>query len=157
MDIYTISFFGHRRLNNTEQYESILRDHICDFIESKEYVEFLVGRDGDFDLLASSVIVKCTQKIDYGNVRHILVLPYMRAEYRDNKEYYLQYYDDVEICERSSDTHYKSAITIRNREMVDRSDLVIFCVEHSGGAYKTMKYAEKCNKEYINIANAIIL
>ena len=41
---------------------------------------------------------------------------------------------------------------IRNREMVDRSDLVIFCVERSsGGAYQTMKYAVKQEKNIINL------
>ena len=153
MDIFTVSFFGHRKLYHTEQYKSILKKHICGFIESKDYVEFLVGRDGDFDLLVSSVITKCTEMLDYGNTRHILVLPYMRADYRDNREYFLEYYDEVEVCPASSEAHYKSAITVRNRDMVDRSDLIVFCAEHKGGAYDTMKYAEKQGKEYINIAD----
>jgi len=36
--------------------------------------------------------------------------------------------------------------------MVDRSDLVIFCVErNSGGAYQTMKYAMRQEKHIINL------
>ena len=43
---------------------------------------------------------------------------------------------------------------IRNQEMVDRSDLVIFCVERSsGGAYQTMKYAIKNQKNIINLCS----
>ena len=152
MDIYTVSFFGHRELYDFTRYEEILEKHIRNLIEVKEYVDFLVGRDGDFDQLVSSTIIRCVDKYAYGNTHHILVLPYMRAEYRDNMDSFLKYYDEVEICSSSYDAHYKSAITIRNRDMVDRSDFIFFCVDREGGAYKTMKYAEKQKKPYINIA-----
>ena len=67
----------------------------------------------------------------------------MKAEFRDNEKEFLEYYDDVEICEQSSKAHYKSAMQIRNRAMIDRSDLIICCIHHkSGGAYKTVQYAE---------------
>lgn len=37
--------------------------------------------------------------------------------------------------------------------MVDRSDLVIFCVQHeSGGTWQTMKYAMQRGVRYINLA-----
>ena len=37
--------------------------------------------------------------------------------------------------------------------MVDRSDLVVFCVEHnSGGAYQTMQYAKKANTNIVNLS-----
>lgn len=48
----------------------------------------------------------------------------------------------------------KQAIQARNREIVDRSDLVVFWVENNtGGAYRTMKYAENEQTEIINLAN----
>lgn len=53
---------------------------------------------------------------------------------------------------KSCKAHPKSAIQIRNKYMVNRSDLVIFYVETtSGGAYQTMKYADKQCKNIINI------
>lgn len=83
-----------------------------------------------------------------------LVLPYMKAEYRDNEKEYLNYYDEVEVCEESSDAHPKAAIRIRNRNLVDRSDLIVCCIQRkSGGAYKTMQYAEKRGKCIINLAD----
>jgi len=37
--------------------------------------------------------------------------------------------------------------------MIDRSHLVIFCVEHkSGGAYQSLLYAQKNNVLYINLS-----
>lgn len=42
----------------------------------------------------------------------------------------------------------------RNRAMVDRSDLVVFCIQHEiGGAWQTMEYAKKQGISYINIAD----
>lgn len=41
---------------------------------------------------------------------------------------------------------------IRNREMVDRADLVICYIEHKeGGAYKTVQYALMMGKTVINL------
>ena len=83
---------------------------------------------------------------------HILVLPYDTAEYRNNREIFDNYYDEVEICEKTCTAHYKSAIQIRNKAMVDRSDLVVFYLEYkSGGAYQTYKYAVKQKKKIILI------
>ena len=76
----------------------------------------------------------------------------MTAEYRDHEDDYLIYYDDVEISQNAAGAHPKGAMQIRNREMVDRSDLVIFCVERSSGvAYQTMKYAMKQEKIILNL------
>ena len=123
-------------------------------ITQKEYVDFLIGRDGDFDLLASAAIKRAVRSYDYGNTHFTLVLPYLKAEYRDNEKEYLDYYDEVEVCAESSEAHPKSAIQIRNRSMIDRSDLVVCYVQHnSGGAYRTLQYAEKQGKRIINISD----
>ena len=144
MDIYTVSFFGHREIENSLEVEQKLEAILTELIKTKQYIEFLVGREGEFDILAASVVKRVKKQMDYGNCSLVLVLPYMKAEFRDNEKDFLDYYDDVEICEQSAKAHYKSAMQIRNRAMVDRSDLVICCIQHkSGGAYKTVRYAEE--------------
>ena len=153
MDIFTVSFFGHRELDSAFDLENKL-DHILhDLLTQKQYVELLIGRDGEFDLFAASIIKAAIRKYSSGNATVTLVLPYMKAEYRDNEQSYLDYYDDVEICEESSAAHFKSAIQIRNRSMVDRSDMVICCVNRKGGAYQTMQYAIKQDKAVVNLAD----
>ena len=138
MDIYTVSFFGHREIENSLEVERKLEAKISELIHTKQYVKFLVGREGEFDILAASVVKRVKKQMDYGNCSLIWVLPYMKAEFRDNEKEYLDYYDDVEICDQSAKAHYKSAMQIRNRAMVNRSDLVICCIQRkSGGAYKT--------------------
>ena len=153
MDTYTVAFFGHRELTDAfaieERLKPILRDLIC----NKEYVEFLVGRDGEFDQLAASAVREAVERYGSGNTSLVLVLPYERAEYRDNIDSYLVYYDEVEICPESAKAHFKAAIGIRNRVMVDRAELVVCAVERkSGGAYTAMKYAEKQGKRIINLS-----
>ena len=153
MTIYTVSFFGHREIERPSEVEKNLENLLHDIIIHKEYVEFLIGRGGEFDLLASSVIRRIIVKYGSGNASLILVLPYMRADYRDNTANFLNYYDEVEIYKESSTAYFKSAIQVRNRSMVDRSDLVVCCIQHkSGGAYKTIQYAEKQNRKIINLA-----
>ena len=54
--------------------------------------------------------------------------------------------------EAAAGSHYKNAHQTRNRAMVDRSDLVVFCTQRdSGGAWQTMKYAKKQGKPCINL------
>ena len=154
MNIYSVSFFGHRYIERGMEIENRLDELLHDLITQKEYVDFLIGREGEFDILASAAIKRAINKYAYGNTHFTLVLPYMKAEYRDNEKEFLDYYGDVEICYESSIAHPKSAIQIRNRSMVDRSDLVVCCVQHNtGGAYHTLLYAEKQDKQIINISN----
>lgn len=152
MNIYTVSFFGHRDVRNMFAIEERLNPILRDLINNKEYIEFLVGRDGEFDQLISSAIIRAKEKYAYGNVSHILVLPYECADYRDNKESFEQYYDEVQICTESLKAHFKAAILERNKSMVRHSDLVICYVERrSGGAYQTVSYAKKQRKKIINL------
>ena len=153
MEIYTVSLFGHRQIDDPFSVERVLEIMVRQLLAEKEYVEFLVGRDGEFDLLAASVIKRCRRAVGEGNSALIWMLPYPTAEYRDHEEEYMNYYDGVEVSQNAAGAHFKSAMQIRNREMVDRSDLVIFCVEHQkGGAYQSMRYAEKQGVPFINIS-----
>ena len=146
-------FFGHRYIDNPLKVEELLETEIRKLINEKEYVEFLVGRNGDFDRCASSAILRVRKNVRANNSALVLMLPYATAEYLNNEEYFNGYYTDVEISYKASIAHPKAAIQIRNREMVTRADLIICYVEeNSGGAYKTVQYAEKVSKTIINLA-----
>ncbi len=156
MNIYTVSFFGHREIEDLPRIEENLVNVVLEIIKQKEYVKFLVGQYGEFDWLSSSVISRVVAKCGYNNSSLVLVLPYMKASYRKNKQNYYIFYNQVEICKESSLAHYKSAIQICNKSIVDRSDLVICCIQHkSGGAYKTIQYAKKQNCPIINVNDKI--
>ena len=125
---YTVSFFGHRIIEQPLLIEQRLEELIGSLLQSKEYVEFLVGRNGDFDQLVSSSIRRCKREIRADNSAHVWVLPYVTADFRDYEEDYRAYYDEIEVFD-SADKHFKAAFQARNRSMVDRADIVVFCVE----------------------------
>lgn len=152
MNVFTVSFFGHRIIENPLLIEQYLEALIRKLLKEKEYVEFLVGRDGEFDQMVSSVILRCKRTVRNDNSVHVWVLPYVTTAYRDNEKAYQDYYDEIEVCGISAGTHYKGAYQARNRAMVDRSNLVVCCIQHqNGGAWQTMKYAKKQHKACINI------
>ena len=149
MNIFTVSLFGHRKIDCSRQLSHQLTLTIQRLVQEKPYTSFLIGRNGEFDEYAASLI-KCVQK-DSGNENSdmTLVLPYTVASIED----YEKYYDNVIIFENVYGVHPKSAITLKNWWMVERSDLVIVYVEHDkGGAYTAMKYAKKLNKDIINLS-----
>ena len=153
LNIYTVSFFGHRYIDHFRTIEDRLEELIIKLLLEHEYVDFLVGRNGDFDQLVSSTIKRVKREFRDDNCTHILVLPYNLAELQNNEDNFAEYYDEIEICPESHNAHFKAAMQIRNRSMVDRSNLVICYGEHnSGGAYQTIQYALKQEKEVINLA-----
>ena len=79
LNIYTVNFFGHRYIDNASEVNQRLDCLLHDLIVQKEYVEFLVGRDGDFDTIASAAIKRAVHNYCYGNTHFILVLPYLKA------------------------------------------------------------------------------
>ena len=156
LEIYTVVFFGHRYIDNLLKVEELLEEQIRKLINEKEYVDFLVGHNGVFDRCVSSAVLRVRKNYRDDNSSLVLILPYPTAEYINNHNYYEDYYSDIEISHAASKAHPKSAIQIRNREMVDRADLVICYIEHSeGGAYKTVKYASEQNKPIINLADFV--
>lgn len=154
MDIYTVSFFGHRELNESLTVEKRLDQIIEYFIKNKAHIEFLVGREGEFDMLVSSCIYRSDKRFAAGNITHVLVLPQERPEFSRNMDSLLKYYSKVEICDGSRMSYMKTAVRIRNRDMIDRSDLVVCYVKDKQDiAYEAIQYAVSRHKKVINIAN----
>ena len=153
LEIFTVSFFGHREVERFRDTEQALENLIHKLLSEHEYVEILIGRNGEFDQLVSSVVHRVRKRLDSSNSSLVLVLPYMTAEFRDNEDSFHDYYDEVEVSQSANGGHFKAAMQTRNKEMVDRSHLVVFYVDHaSGGAYQTLKYAKKNEVPYINIS-----
>jgi hypothetical protein len=145
---YTVCLFGHRRIDDFILPEQNLRSTLSSILQAHSCVEFLIGRNGEFDTLAASAI-KGLQKRYEGIGELVLVLPYKVADI----PYYEAYYDAVQISEKAQQAHPKAAITLRNQEMVDRADLVVVFVEKQyGGAYAAMQYARKQGKAVLNLA-----
>lgn len=156
LSIFRVAFFGHRYVDNILKVEELLEEQIRKLLDENEYVEFLVGRNGDFDRCASSSVIRVRKRYRDDNSALVLVLPYQTAEYQSNEESFHDYYTDAEISYEASKSHPKAAFRIRNREMVDRADLIICYIDHlSGGALNTVQYAIEQGKDVINLAEKL--
>ena len=151
MDIYRVAFFGHRRIDRLGEIEEKLVPILKELILTKEYVEFYIGRNGEFDEFVASVIKRVQKQLDRGNSVLILTLQYTVKDI----EYYSDYYDEVIIPDAIGKAHPKAAITLRNRWMAEICALAICYIEQEeGGAYSAVEYAKKLNKRVVNIGSA---
>lgn len=140
--------FGHRELYKNINDE--LQKIIINLIESENVTSFLVGDIGQTDSTLSTIIRKL--KNTYPDIKLFLVKPYFSNKLNTNKEYYKIMYDDIIIPAELAGCHYKSAITKRNKWMVDKCDFVIDCTYRNfGGAVDAIKYAKKIGKRIIEL------
>ena len=147
---YSISFFGHRDIENLRKIDNALLPFLKKILLEKTNVIFYIGRNGNFDEYVASLIKTVQKTLSNENNLLILVLPYKVKDI----EYYYNYYDEIIIPDCVNGVHYKNAITCRNRWMVDNSVLVIANVTKTrGGAYAAMRYAQTKGKAVLNIAD----
>ena len=152
MNDFYVSLFGHREIDDLRKLEDKLTPIIKELIRTKTYVVFLIGRNGEFDEYAASVIKRAQKEVGKENNDITLVLPYKVA----NIEYYEKYYDNVIVPESLYGAHPKAAITLKNRWMIEKSNLVIAYVEREkGGAYTAMRYAKKLNKMVVDLCEVL--
>ncbi|MBO5907835.1 MAG: hypothetical protein J6Q85_06775 [Clostridia bacterium] len=150
MDIYTVALFGHREISDLRGLEEAMTPVIEEVISNHSYVSFLIGRNGEFDEYAASVIKRVRRTKGEKTTDITLVLPYSVADIK----YYESYYDSVIIPESLFSAHPKAKIELRNRYMVETADFVIAYVERNvGGAYRALKYAKKLKKQTVNLKN----
>ena len=144
---YRVSFFGHRTLYSLHGLDDKIENIAVELIRKYEFVEFYVGRNGDFDIIAASAIKRAQRRMGKERSALILTLPYVVKDI----EYYEKFYDEI-IIPTEGKQHFKTAITKRNEWMIDNSDLVIACVQNeSGGAYNAIKYAQSRKVKVLNI------
>ena len=149
MDTFRVSFIGHREVERLGLVENKVEEIVRELIKTKEYVEFLMGRNGEFDISVASVVKRAQNSLGKENSALTLVLAY----HVKDEEYYENYYDEI-LMPLDSSTHFKAAITKRNEWLVDNSDLLVAYVSKDfGGAYNTLKYAEEKGVTVINLAD----
>lgn len=152
----TCTFAGHR-----EVYAAYLDEKLEQAIEEllkqdREFI-FYTGGMGGFDAKCASAVRAAKRRHPDLDIRLHLILPYMMQKLNENKDYYEKAFDSIIIPFELTGAHYKSAITKRNRWMIDASDyLIAFVYRDFGGAYTTLKYARRCGKKIIQLADSHI-
>ena len=147
------TFAGHR-----EVYQSGIDDEIKSSIDSmlrtdSEFI-FYTGGMGDFDRKCASAVRAAKHTHPDKTISLALVLPYMTNRLNTDKSFYEYYYDEIIIPSELCGIHYKAAIKMRNRWMVDNADFILsYVFREFGGAFETVKYAQRQNKIVINLAS----
>lgn len=119
---HTCCFFGHRKIEVTDELVNRLKEVVGDLIIEKKVDTFLFGSKSQFDKLCLQVVTELKKK--YPHIRRI----YVRAEFpyidEDYTAYLLKRYDHTYYPERMINAG-KAAYIERNYEMIDNSN---YCV-----------------------------
>lgn len=148
----TCIFSGHREVYQSGV-EARLAVEIEKLLQTDNEFHFLTGGMGQFDGMGAGAVRAAKRRHPEKCITITLVLPYMSNRLNTDKEYYQFYYDQIIIPEELDTAHYKAAIQLRNRWMVDRTDIVIaYILRDFGGALATVRYAQRQGKPIINLA-----
>ena len=144
------TFFGHRFLVfGTGLIREALENTIRNLIVNHQVDTFWCGGKGDFDSFVLETLRKLKQE-SFPHIQIALVLAYVPT----NKEIYQSYlraYDSV-FCPEGIEGLPRFGIVRRNKWMAKNADYVVCYVRtEQGGAYDSMKYAEKKGKPVFNL------
>ena len=105
METFTVALFGHRKMEHLWQLDALLFPLLGRLIRKKDHVTFLIGRQGEFDEYAASLIKKAQRAWGRETCEIVLVLPYRVADL----PYYEAYYDEIVIPDSVCGAHPKAA------------------------------------------------
>lgn len=153
MKIQTCCFTGHRHLSNEEQAELIpTLDRYLQALCDLGCTEFRVGGALGFDTLAAQRVLLLREK--YPACHLHMILPCRDQEARWSLEERIAYRRVLERANRITyvqEKYTQGCMYMRNRALVDGSDVVIAYLKHGkGGTAYTCHYAEKQGVRVIN-------
>ena len=149
----TCCFFGHRKINETEELKAKLYKTIENLIVNDNVDTFLFGSKSRFNDLCLEVVSQIKDK--YPHINRI----YVRAEFPiindEYKAYLLESYEDTYYPEKLIDAG-KAVYVERNIEMINRSRFCIVYFDESyapskrkSGTKTALDYAIKLKKEIL--------
>ena len=149
MESYRVALVGQRDLYAYNRLEgklySLLKTLMCEDV----FVEIYVGRNGDFDLIAASVVGRIQKDLGKEKSRLILVLPCKEQEIED----YAHYYDEVLFPECLQGLDKRTVERKYHRFMIERCHLLVcYADDEKEAAFAALKYAKKLHKKYVNLA-----
>ena len=142
----TCCFFGHKDtpLNIGEKLEAAIEELITEDGANR----FLLGNQGNFDMIAFNILRK--MKLKHPDISYCVVLAYMPT---GKAAGCLYDYSETLLPEGIESVHPRFAISWRNKWMINESDTVVAYVTRTwGGAAKYVEIAAKKRKNIINLA-----
>ena len=139
------------------EFENNLFDTIFNLPDKEQCYTFYSGMAVGFDIIAAELVLILKRVYKKAQIKLVCVLPFETQSekyYPDWKKRYdkvLKEADEV-IC--LSKNYYPSIYQERNIYMVDKSDIVITWFDgQTGGTKNTLDYAERNQKQIINVKN----
>ena len=125
----------------------MLKDKIVSLIENG-YNVFYDGSKGYFDKICIGTVIELKRQY-----RHIKIYKILTSYHQDKAKWDLPPWYDGSIMPEIEHYHPKARITKRNEWMVENCDILVCHIVNTyrSGAYRTVKYALKKNKEIIYI------
>lgn len=118
----TCCFIGHRKMEQPEEIERLLRDTIYSLI-GQGVKHFIFGDHSDFDSLCYEIVTEL--KNEFPQIRRT----HYRTDYPDADDYTLQFlldgYEDS-VCHAGVAGAGKAAYVKRNQAMINDSDICVF-------------------------------
>ena len=147
-----ITFCGHRDFFGNEELKERMMGELLALAGQTETLFCYNGGYGGFDRFAAHCVKEAKKKA--GNIRNILVIPYLTVSVQAQLKECEGYFDEV-IYPALENVPPKCAIIRRNEWMVDKADLLIAYVTHGwGGAARTYRYAKQKGIPTVNLAEA---
>lgn len=154
VDFKSCSCFGHNKINVSKHLKEKLMSIFKELISKENVKYFYFGGFGEFDDLCHSIITEL--KNEYPEMYRIFCLSDPRHQRLSKRPKWLkdEDYEEITYLDLNFDYWY-SRIYYRNCEIIDRSDFVIFYVNHTeqSGAYKALQYAKRKKKQIINVCD----
>ncbi len=146
------AFCGHRDTPDTIELENKVEQTVRNLI-AQGVDEFWVCNEGNFDWISRMVMERIKEEFKY-SINVCYVSAYNPSKFTKTRQDWLEErYDDIIYTDEIADGPQKFAIKRRNNYIADNADFIIcYITQAYGGAYDTVKRAEKNDKCIINIA-----
>ena len=129
----TCCFFGHRKIDETEELKNKLYEIIENLILNEKVDTFFFGSKSEFDDLCHKTVTELKEK--YPHLKRI----YVRSAFQHIPDWYedslLQHYEDTYFPEHMENAGRASYVE-RKQEMINKSD---FCIVHYDENYAPPK------------------
>ncbi len=134
------------------EFENLLTNTVLDLCD-RGIVTFYTGMAMGFDIVAAETVLDIREC--YGAVRLVAAIPFSGQSSRFDETWKKRYERILRAADETvllSDTYYKGCFENRNQFMVDNSDVVVTWFDgQKGGTASTLYYAQKNEKEIINL------
>ena len=147
-----VTFAGHSQIQDCEALAEKLMQALQKSVPQNEKVSFYCGGYGEFDALCARVC-RAFRK-SHPRCEVVLITPYItEAEQKKLKDLQEKHLYDAIVYPPLESVPLRYAISRRNEWMANEADLLICYISHTfGGAYKTVKFAQRKKKKIIHLA-----